>query len=97
MRRFRFKPLPLTGAIMSALLGLHGPRALAQSLPANALPTNGQVVSGTGSITQSGSNMQVTQGSQRLVTLSVSIAGVVGSRLPLMLNCSAPCPFSCAP
>lgn len=68
MRRFRFKPLPLTGAIMSALLGLHGPRALAQSLPANALPTNGQVVSGAGSITQSGNAMQVTQGSQRLVT-----------------------------
>lgn len=68
MRRFRFKPLPLTGAIMSALLGLHGPRALAQPLPANALPTNGQVVSGTGSITQSGNGMQVTQGSQRLVT-----------------------------
>lgn len=68
MRRFRFKPLPLTGAIVSALLGLHGPRALAQPLPANALPTNGQVVSGTGSITQSGNAMQVTQGSQRLVT-----------------------------
>lgn len=68
MRRFRFKPLPLTGAIMSALLGLHAPRGLAQSLPANALPTNGQVVSGTGSISQSGSNMQVTQTSQRLVT-----------------------------
>ena len=68
MRRFRFKPLPLTGAIMSALLGLHGQRALAQPLPASALPTNGQVVSGTGSITQSGNHMQVTQGSQRLVT-----------------------------
>lgn len=68
MRRFRFKPLPLTGAIMSALLGLHAPRGLAQALPASALPTNGQVVSGTGSISQSGSNMQVTQGSQRLVT-----------------------------
>lgn len=68
MRRFRFKPLPLTGAIMSALLGLHAPRGLAQALPASALPTNGQVVSGTGSISQTGSNMQVTQGSQRLVT-----------------------------
>ncbi len=60
--------LPLAGAIMTALLGLQVQRAESQALPAGALPTNGQVVYGTASISQAGNAMQVHQSSGKLIT-----------------------------
>lgn len=68
MRRFRPQVPPLATALAGALLALYGPNAWPQSLPANTLPTNGQVVAGQGSISQNGSVMTVQQASQKLVT-----------------------------
>lgn len=68
MRRFHPKLLPLSGALMSALLGMSAPRAGAQALAAGALPANGQVIAGSASMQQSGATLSVHQASQRLVT-----------------------------
>lgn len=55
---------PLCAAILSALCGVYPLRA--HALDAGALPTNGQVTAGSGSISQSGNVMNVVQGSDRM-------------------------------
>lgn len=56
---------PLTAAILSALCSIYPLRVYA--LDAGALPTNGQITAGSGSISQSGNVMNVVQGSDRMV------------------------------
>lgn len=60
--------LPVAGAIMGALLGVPAHHALSQGLPAGALPTKGNVVHGTASISQSGNAMAIHQSSGKLIT-----------------------------
>ena len=55
---------PLCAAILSALCSVYPLRA--HALDAGALPTNGQVTAGSGSISQSGNVMNVVQGSDRM-------------------------------
>ncbi|WP_431098800.1 beta strand repeat-containing protein [Polaromonas aquatica] len=55
---------PLSAAILSALCSIYPVRLYA--LDANALPTNGQVTAGSGSISQSGNVMNVVQGTDRM-------------------------------
>ncbi len=58
------KALAPAAVILGAVLSLPG---WAQAPPANALPTGGNVVSGTANIGQSGSAMTVNQGSQKAI------------------------------
>lgn len=58
------KALVPAAIILSTALALP---AWAQSPPANALPTNGKVISGNASISQSGSQMTISQGSPKAI------------------------------
>ncbi len=89
MRKQRFSPslprrLPLAGAVITALMGLQAQHAGAQALAAGALPTNGQVVLGTGSISQNGTAMQVLQSSGKLITNWDSFNIGSGARVDFM-------------
>lgn len=64
-RKSRPTLTPLSAAILSALCAIYPVRGYA--LDASALPTNGQVTAGSGSISQSGNVMNVVQGSDRMV------------------------------
>ncbi|CAN7412323.1 beta strand repeat-containing protein [Polaromonas sp. LjRoot131] len=64
-RRNRPALTPLSAAVLSALCSIYPLRVYA--LDAGALPTNGQVTAGSGSISQSGNVMNVVQGSDRMV------------------------------
>jgi len=66
IHRRRFHPAPT--AIMLAVLALQGASAFADALPGNALPTNGQVVAGSGTIATSGNVLTVNQASDKLTT-----------------------------
>ncbi|MGY2684832.1 beta strand repeat-containing protein [Pseudomonas tolaasii] len=57
---------PLSFAVLCALYSLAPMPALA--LDSNALPTNGQVVAGSGSLSSNGNVLTVHQGSDRLIT-----------------------------
>ena len=63
-RKTRLALTPLNAALLSAMCGLYPVQAYA--LDINALPTNGQVTAGSGSISQSGNVMNVVQGSDRM-------------------------------
>jgi filamentous hemagglutinin family protein len=56
---------PLSAAVLSALCSIYPMRVYA--LDAGALPTNGQVTAGNGSINQAGNVMNVVQGSDRMI------------------------------
>jgi len=64
-RKIRPALTPLSAAILSALCSIYPVRVYA--LDANALPTNGQVTAGSGSISQNGNVMNVVQGSDRMI------------------------------
>jgi filamentous hemagglutinin family protein len=65
-RRTRRAFRPLLNAVMLAVLALQAGRVFADTLPGNALPTNGQVVAGSGSIASSGNVLTVNQFSDKL-------------------------------
>ncbi|OWY26373.1 beta strand repeat-containing protein [Herbaspirillum robiniae] len=67
LRRQRLPALsPIAHAVLCASFGLAPLTAAA--LDAGALPTNGQIVAGSGAISASGNSMTVTQSSARMVT-----------------------------
>ena len=63
-RKTRLALTPLSAALLSALCSIYPVRVYA--LDTNALPTNGRVTAGSGSISQSGNVMNVVQGSDRM-------------------------------
>lgn len=64
-KKFRLALSPLSAAMLSALCAIYPVRV--HALDAGALPTNGQVTAGSGSISQSGNVMNVVQGSDRMI------------------------------
>ena len=56
----------LTRGTLLRLSALTSVLALAGMAQAQSLPTGGQIVSGSGTIAQSGNNMTITQGSDRM-------------------------------
>ncbi len=85
---------PLLNAVMLAVLALQAGRVFADVLPGNALPTNGQVVGGSGSIAASGNVLTVNQLSDKLTaqwdTFNIGAAAKVNfvqpSRASIALN-----------
>ncbi|CAN7413826.1 beta strand repeat-containing protein [Polaromonas sp. LjRoot131] len=85
---------PLLNAVMLAVLALQAGRVFADALPGNALPTNGQVVGGSGSIAASGNVLTVNQLSDKLTaqwdTFNIGSAAKVNfvqpSRASIALN-----------
>jgi len=79
---------------MLAVLALQAGRVMADALPGNALPTNGQVVAGAGSIASSGNVLTVNQLSDKLTaqwdTFNIGAAAKVNfvqpSRSSIALN-----------
>ena len=83
-RKSRPALAPLTAAILSALCSIYPVRVYA--LDPGALPTNGQITAGSGSISQSGNVMNVVQGSDRMAaswnTFNIGSAATVNFAQP---------------
>jgi len=85
---------PLLNSVMLAVLALQAGRVFADALPGNALPTNGQVVAGSGGIAASGNVLTVNQFSDKLTaqwdTFNIGAAAKVNfvqpSRSSIALN-----------
>jgi len=85
---------PILNSVMLAVLALQAGRVLADTLAGNALPTNGQVVAGSGSIAASGNVLTVNQLSDKLTaqwdTFNIGAAAKVNfvqpSRSSIALN-----------
>ncbi|AYQ27439.1 MULTISPECIES: filamentous hemagglutinin N-terminal domain-containing protein [unclassified Polaromonas] len=92
IRHRHFHPVPT--AIMLAVFALQGASAFADALPGNALPTNGQVVTGSGTIASSGNVLTVNQASDKLtahwdtfnIGSSATVNFVQPSRSSIALN-----------
>jgi filamentous hemagglutinin family protein len=61
-------PHPVLNSIMMAVLALPAGRAFSDTLAANALPVNGQVVAGSGTISSATNVLTVNQASDKLTT-----------------------------